>query len=109
MAILLHIWNHLQRQLFPILTEEIGDLTDTDRHFVSVMALVPLGALLEPYRWQGEGRPPEERVTASLARDICQRQGGKAILAGSIASLGANYAIVLDAQNCQTGESLARE
>ncbi|HSA93862.1 MAG TPA: protein kinase [Terriglobales bacterium] len=55
------------------------------------------------------GRPPEERVTASLARDICQRQGGKAILAGSIASLGSNYAIALDAQNCQTGESLARE
>jgi tetratricopeptide (TPR) repeat protein len=55
------------------------------------------------------GRKPEERITASVAREICQRQGGKAILAGSIASLGSNYAIVLDAQNCQTGESLARE
>jgi len=55
------------------------------------------------------GRAAEERVTASVAREICQRRGEKAILAGSIASLGSNYAIVLDAQNCQTGESLARE
>ncbi len=55
------------------------------------------------------GRPSDERITAAVARDICQRQGGKAILAGSIASLGSNYAIVLDAQTCQTGESLARE
>jgi hypothetical protein len=52
---LLNIWNHIQRQLFPILTEELGDLTDTDRHFVTVMALVPLGPFLEPYRWQGRG------------------------------------------------------
>ncbi len=62
MAILLNIWNHIQRQLFPVLEEEFGDLTDVDRHFVQVMALVPLGGLLEAYRWQGEGRPPAERA-----------------------------------------------
>jgi len=59
---LLNIWNHIQRQLFPVLEEELGDLTDQDRHFVQVVALVPLGGFLEPYRWQGEGRPPEERA-----------------------------------------------
>jgi tetratricopeptide (TPR) repeat protein len=55
------------------------------------------------------GRSADQRITTSVAREICQRQGVKAILGGSIASLGSNYAIVLDAQNCQTGESLARE
>ncbi len=55
------------------------------------------------------GRSPDERVTPSLAREVCQRQGVKAMLAGSIASLGSHYVVSLDALNCQTGESLARE
>jgi hypothetical protein len=83
MAILLNIWNHLQRQLFPILTEELGDLTDTDRHFVSVMALVPLGPFLEPYRWHGEGRPPEERAWmahAFIAKAVYQFPTTRALL-----------------------------
>ena len=59
---LLEIWNHLQRQLFPMLLEEIGPLTEMDCHFVEVMSLVPLGSLLEPYRWSGTGCPPKERA-----------------------------------------------
>jgi hypothetical protein len=42
----LEIWNHLQRQLFPLLTEELGPLTGKDHQFVEVMGLVPLGPLL---------------------------------------------------------------
>jgi len=56
------IWQHLQRQLFPILLDELGELTDKDRQFVEVLSLLPLGPFLQPYLWQGIGRKPEERV-----------------------------------------------
>jgi tetratricopeptide (TPR) repeat protein/predicted Ser/Thr protein kinase len=53
------------------------------------------------------GRSPEERVTSEVGRDICQRNGIKAMLAGSIASLGTQKVINLDAMNAATGDSLA--
>jgi serine/threonine protein kinase/predicted Zn-dependent protease len=52
------------------------------------------------------GHSSNERVTEELAREICLRAGSKALLAGSIASLGSHYAIGLKAVNCQTGDSL---
>jgi tetratricopeptide (TPR) repeat protein len=54
------------------------------------------------------GRPADERVTPTLAREICQRQGVKAMVSGQIAPLGSHYVIALNALNCQTGDSLAR-
>ena len=55
------------------------------------------------------GRPPEARLTSDLARDLCLRIGSKAMLSGSIASLGKQYVITLNAVNCQTGDSLAQQ
>ncbi len=54
-------------------------------------------------------RSPDERVTAAIGREICQRQGLKALLTGSIASLGRNYVIKLEAINSQSGDVLAHE
>jgi tetratricopeptide (TPR) repeat protein len=53
------------------------------------------------------GRPADERITATVAREICQRLGVKAMMAGSITAIGNNYVVTLNAQNCATGESLA--
>ena len=55
------------------------------------------------------GRSPDERITGDVGREICQRVGIKAMLSGSIANLGSQYVITLDAVNASTGESLARE
>jgi len=55
------------------------------------------------------GRPPDERITGDVGREICQRAGIRAMLNGSIASLGSQYVITLEAVNAGTGESLARE
>ena len=55
------------------------------------------------------GKSPEERVTSQLARDVCQRKGLKATLNGTISSLGSTYVVTLEALNCATGDSLARE
>ncbi len=55
------------------------------------------------------GRSPEERVTSAVAREICLREGVKAMLTGSISSLGSHYVVTLEAVNAQSGDSLARE
>jgi tetratricopeptide (TPR) repeat protein/predicted Ser/Thr protein kinase len=55
------------------------------------------------------GRSPNDRLTQEVAQEVCQRAGSKAVVAGSIASLGSQYVIGLNAVNCQTGQSLAHE
>lgn len=55
------------------------------------------------------GRPPDTRVFPPLAREVCQRLNAKVLLSGSVARLGSHYVIGLEAVNCLTGDSLARE
>ncbi len=55
------------------------------------------------------GQKPDDRITKDLAREISQRTNAKAIISGSIASLGNNYVITLEASNAQTGDSIARQ
>jgi tetratricopeptide (TPR) repeat protein len=55
------------------------------------------------------GRSPDERVTRDLAREICQRQGLKVFLTGSISGVGSHYVMTFEAVNAQTGDALARE
>jgi eukaryotic-like serine/threonine-protein kinase len=52
------------------------------------------------------GRTPDQRVTQDVGREVCLRTASKALLAGSIASLGSHYAIVLKAISCRTGDVL---
>jgi eukaryotic-like serine/threonine-protein kinase len=53
------------------------------------------------------GRPPGERLTPELAREVCQRTGSADTLTGSIAGLGSQYVIGLKAVNCASGDVLA--
>ena len=55
------------------------------------------------------GRVADARLTPELAREVCQRAGSKAMLRGSIASLGTHYAIGLKAVDCADGDSLGSE
>jgi tetratricopeptide (TPR) repeat protein len=55
------------------------------------------------------GRSPDEKVTYQIAREICERDAHKAMIAGSIATLGRTYLVTLEAVNCASGENLARE
>jgi serine/threonine protein kinase/tetratricopeptide (TPR) repeat protein len=54
-------------------------------------------------------RPADTRITPELARELCQRAGSKAYLAGSIGSLGSQYVLGLKAVNCRSGDTLAEE
>jgi len=55
------------------------------------------------------GRSPNERITADVGRELCQRAGSKALLTGTISRLGSHYLIGLDAVACRTGDTLAKE
>ena len=55
------------------------------------------------------GRPEDQRITSDVAHEICLREGAKAMLNGSIASLGTHYVISLAAVSAQTGDTIASE
>ena len=55
------------------------------------------------------GRPASERVTMDVGRELCVRTGSKALLGGTISSLGSHYLIDLTAVACTTGDTLAKE
>jgi tetratricopeptide (TPR) repeat protein len=54
-------------------------------------------------------RPADTKLTPDVARELCQRAGSKAYIAGSIASLGSQYVLGVKAVNCQSGDPLAQE
>jgi eukaryotic-like serine/threonine-protein kinase len=68
----------------------------------------PFLNVLSDRRWSETlklmGRTPDQRITRDVGRDVCVRTASKALLAGSIASLGSHYEIVLKAVSCKTGD-----
>jgi serine/threonine protein kinase/tetratricopeptide (TPR) repeat protein len=55
------------------------------------------------------GKAEDTVVTPAIAREIGEREGMKAILTGTIGSLGKQYVITLSAQNTATGDEIASE
>jgi len=55
------------------------------------------------------GRSPTDRITSDIGREISQRDGIKAMLNGSIDSVGGQYVITLEATNASSGDSLGRQ
>ncbi len=54
-------------------------------------------------------RPADTKLTPAVTRELCQRAGSKAYIAGTIGSLGSEYVLGLKAVNCQSGDTLAQE
>lgn len=71
------------------------------------LTLFPEDRVRETLRFMG--RSAEDRVTRDVGREICERQGIKAMLTGTIATLGSHYVIILEAMNPRSGDSIARE
>ncbi|MGA7460957.1 MAG: protein kinase [Candidatus Korobacteraceae bacterium] len=53
------------------------------------------------------GRQPGEHLTPEITREVCQRTSSKAMVTGSIISLGSQYVLRLEAVDCNMGDSLA--
>src|SRR5260370_5086313 len=54
-------------------------------------------------------RPVNTRLAPQVAREVCQRAGSKAYIAGLIAALGNQYVIGLHAVSCQTAQMLTQQ
>lgn len=83
MSDLVTIFRHVQRQLFPMLEEEMGPLSALDRQFCEVVSLTNLGRFTRPYEWCGNGAPPHARVWlahAFLAKSVYQFPTTSALL-----------------------------
>ena len=52
-------------------------------------------------------RQPDERLTKDLAKQVCLRNGNKALMTASIAKVGERYHLDLRAMNCVAGTTLA--
>src|SRR6202451_1986260 len=72
--------------------------------FLNILSDRKIGATLKLM-----GRAPTEHVTADVAKELCLRTGSKAILTGSVSSLGTQYVIGLEAVACSSGDTLAKE
>ena len=57
MADLTTIFHHLQRRLFPALTDELGPLSALDQQFCEVISLTDLGRFTRRYEGCGNGWP----------------------------------------------------
>ena len=55
------------------------------------------------------GRPASEPIMGEVGQEVCVRSGSKALLGGTISSLGSHYLIDLKAAACDTGDTLAQE
>jgi tetratricopeptide (TPR) repeat protein len=53
--------------------------------------------------------PPGGSLTGEMARELCQRAGGTAVLSGSIANMGLLYVIGMTTTSCATGEVIIRQ
>ena len=51
-------------------------------------------------------KPVGERLSREVAREICLRTNGQALIAGSIKSAGNGYEIALQAVNCRTSKTI---
>jgi eukaryotic-like serine/threonine-protein kinase len=54
-------------------------------------------------------RPTDAKLDREVARELCQRAGSKAYVAGTIGTLGSQYVLGLKAVNCRSGDTLAEE
>ena len=63
MKALSSLWNSIQTWLLPALEDELGELTDKHQEFIRVCELCDFERHIIPYRWQGDGRPLEDRLS----------------------------------------------
>ena len=80
---------------------------------VSQMGQSPYLSIVSEERIQSTlssmARTSSDGLPRPIAREVCQRVGGKALLIGSIGNLGNRYFVGLEAIGCTGGETLANE
>lgn len=67
MSLLSSIWNAVQGKLFPVLEEEIGELSDKEKQFIRVCELCNIGKHMHLFSGSLFGRPKKERLCLAMA------------------------------------------
>jgi DNA-binding winged helix-turn-helix (wHTH) protein/tetratricopeptide (TPR) repeat protein len=70
------------------------------------LSLVPQERIRETLRLME--RSPETPVADAVAREVCERERAKVMIAGSITPVGQRYVVGLDAVACRTGDTVSR-
>ena len=84
----------------------LGKVLKIDLEESPFLKLIPphqVGATLQQME-----RPRDAKLTPELAREVCARNQGKAVLSGAIAAVGSRYLITLEASDCLSGRNLAQ-
>ena len=76
----------------------------TESPFLNVLSSDKVSAISKQM-----GLPASANLTASQARELCERAGSKMYVAGSIGGADSSYVVALNAVNCQSGKTVAHE
>jgi DNA-binding winged helix-turn-helix (wHTH) protein len=69
------------------------------------LSLVSEGRIQQTLKMMGQ--PTDAKLTPAIARELCQRVDSAAVLDGSIAQIGTQYLLTVNAVNCSSGDTLA--
>jgi eukaryotic-like serine/threonine-protein kinase len=69
------------------------------------LSLFPEASVRQTLRYMQQ--PDDRPLSRAVAREVCQRNGIKASVAGRIAALGDRYVVTLEATQAENGETLA--
>lgn len=78
------LWRSIQRSLLPWLEKELEPLTEKQQEFIRVVELASIQKHIQPYRWKGIGRKPEDRLAilkAFIAKAVYNFPTTKALIA----------------------------
>jgi len=70
------------------------------------LSILPQSKVVETLRMMR--RPPDDNLSGPIAREVCRRNSGQAVIAGEIARVGSHYLVTLDALDCATGSTISR-
>ena len=90
----------------PVFDDTLKEALEVQLRQSPFLSVVPEQRLQSTLRLMG--RKSDEKITSAIARDVCERTGSKAMIAGGISQLGQSYVISLDASNCRTGDTIEK-
>ena len=91
----------------PVFDQTLHQAVGVQLEQSALLTLLPDQSIQRILRFMG--RPATTRLSADVAREICERSGSAAVLEGSIACLGTQYVLWLRASKSDTGTVLAQE
>ena len=89
----------------PVFDITLHEAIATELEQSPYLSLIPEARLQQSMKLMGKAA--DAPMTSELARDLCQRNDGQAVIDGWIAKLGTQYVIGIRAVNCRTGDHVS--